>query len=204
MHRLYDFLPSGNCYKVRLLLRLLAIPFERIDVDILKGSSRTPEFLALNPNGRVPVLETPAGRRLPESNAILWYLAEGGEFLPADAFERARALGWMFFEQYSHEPYIATIRFWLTEVCKPNEYAEEIARRRPHGEAALAVMNAHLAERPFFVADRYTIADIALYAYTHVAHEGGFNLDHYPAVGAWLERVAAHPRHIPITDDCGT
>ena len=204
MHRLHDFLPSGNCYKVRLALSQLGIEFERVDVDILAGASRTPEFLDRNPNGRVPVLELPDGRHLAESNAILWYLADGTDLVPRDAFERAQVLRWMFFEQYSHEPYIATIRFWIAELREPERYAEEIARRRPQGEAALAVMDAHLCARPFFVADRYTIADIALYAYTHVAGEGGFDLATYPAVAAWLERIAAQPGHITITDRCET
>jgi glutathione S-transferase len=204
--RLYDFLPSGNCYKVRLLLKQLGVPFERIDVDILAGKSRTPAFLGKNANGRVPVLETDDGRTLAESNAILWYLAEtvpeGSRYLPTDRYERAQVLQWMFFEQYSHEPYIATIRFWITELGKEQEYRDEIAKRRVNGVAALGVMERTLAASPFFVADRYSLADIALYAYTHVAHEGRFDLQPFPAVRAWIGRVAALPGHIPITDPC--
>jgi glutathione S-transferase len=204
--RLYDFLPSGNCYKVRLLLKQLGVPFERIDVDILSGKSRTPAFLAINANGRVPVLELDDGQTLAESNAILWYLAEsvpdGSRYLPTDRYARAQVLQWMFFEQYSHEPYIATVRFWITELGKEEEYRDEIAKRRVNGLAALGVMERRLAASPFFVAGRYSLADIALYAYTHVAHEGGFDLEPFPAVRAWTARVAALPGHVPITDPC--
>jgi glutathione S-transferase len=198
MLRLYDYLESGNAYKVRLLLAQLGIPFERVELDILRGETRTPAFLAKNPNHRIPLLEWPDGRTLAESNAILFHLAEGTPFLPEDRFERARALQWMFFEQYSHEPYIAVVRFW----CHTGEAAkrpDEVAARRARGYDALAVMEDHLHHRDYFVAGRYTIADIALYAYTHVAHEGGFDLAPYPAVNAWLARVRSQPRHIPIT-----
>jgi len=202
MYRLHDFGPSGNCYKVRLALTVLEREFERVDVDILEGASRTPRFLELNPNGRVPVLELDDGRCLAESNAILWYLADGTRLLPTDPFDRAQVLRWMFFEQYSHEPYIATIRFWITELRKPVEYADEIARRRPQGEAALAVMDGHLRDRDWFVGDAMSIADIALYAYTHVAGDGGFVLDRYASVCRWLDRVASQPGYIPISDRC--
>jgi len=168
-------------------------------MDIVGGATRTPEFLALNPNGRIPLLELEDGTHLAESNAIQWYLADGTDFLPSGPIERAQVLQWMFFEQYSHEPFIATIRFWHhTGVAA--QKAREIAERRPRGVEALQVMDRHLATRDFFVADRYSIADIALYAYTHVAHEGGFDLTPCPHVCAWLDRVRAQPRHVPISE----
>ena len=191
--KLYDYLPSGNGYKVRLLLAQLGHRFTLIEKDITKGETRTPEFLVLNPNGRIPVLELDDGRHLSESDAILFYLAEGTPFLPAERFARADVLRWMFFEQYSHEPYIAVARFWTHFLGKPVD-AEKIER----GYQALDVMERHLASRRFFVGERYTIADIALYAYTHVAHEGGFDLVAYPNIRAWLSRVAAEPGHVPI------
>jgi glutathione S-transferase len=198
MLRLYDFLESGNGYKVRLLLHQLGVPFERIELDITKGATRTPEFLAKNPNGRIPTLELEDGTFLPESNAILWYLAEGTRFLPAERLARAQVLAWMFFEQYSHEPNIATLRFW-THQGWLEQRAALVPGKREAGAAALGVMEGHLAKHRFFVAERYTIADVALYAYTHVAEEGGFALAAYPAVRAWLARVAAEPGHVPIT-----
>ena len=198
MLKLYDYLESGNGYKVRLLLHQLGIPFERVELDITRGQTRTPEFLALNRNGRIPLLVTGDGTALAESNAIQFYLAEGTPLLPSGRLERAQVLQWMFFEQYSHEPYIAVVRFWVhTGVA--DERAEEVAVSRARGYDALAVMEDHLHHRDFFAAGRYTIADIALYAYTHVAHEGGFDLAPYPAVSAWLARVRSQPRHIPIT-----
>ena len=196
--RLYDFLESGNGYKVRLLLHQLDVPYERVELDITRGATRTPGFLAKNPNGRIPLLELDDGTFLAESNAIQWYLAEGTPFLPGDPLLRARVLQWMFFEQYSHEPFIATVRFWLHQGLS-EEKAAAIAERRPRGYEALGVMERHLEARDFFVGDAYSIADIALYAYTHVAHEGGFDLSGHPAVRAWLERVRGQPRHIPIT-----
>jgi glutathione S-transferase len=199
--RLHDNLSSGNGYKARLLLAQLGIPFERVEYDIDKGETRTPEFLKkVNPNGRVPVLETEDGRFLPESNAILCYLAEGTTFIPDDRFGRAQVLQWMFFEQYSHEPNVATPRFWITHNIEMTEERRlSLETKRKLGYDALGVMEGHLMSRDFFVANRYSIADIALYAYTHVAGEGGFDLEGFPAVRAWLERVAAQPRHIPIT-----
>jgi glutathione S-transferase len=197
--RLYDYLPSGNGYKVRLLLAQLAIPFELVQLDIVKGETRTPEFLAKNPNGRIPLLEVEPGKFLAESNAILFYLSEGTPFLPTDRWERAQVLQWMCFEQYSHEPNIATVRFWVHYTELTPERRAAIEQKRPLGYAALDVMERHLGERRFFVGERYTIADIALYAYTHVADEGGFDLGRYPAVRAWLDRVRAEPRHVPIT-----
>ena len=200
MLRLHDSLSSGNGFKVRLLLSQLQIPFERIEYDIDKSETRTPVFLAKNPNGRVPTLELEDGTFLPESNAILWYLAEGTPFLPEGRRERAAVLQWMFFEQYSHEPNIATVRFWIMHKVAPTPLVElSIPAKRKQGEAALGVMEKHLATRRFFVAERYTIADIALFAYTHVAGEGGFDLQPYPQVRAWLDRVAAQPGYIPIT-----
>ena len=199
MLRLYDFLESGNGYKVRLLLTQLGLPFERIELDITKGQTRTPAYLAKNPNGRIPLLELPDGRFLAESNAIIFHLAEGSRFLPADRFERALVLQWMFFEQYSHEPNIATSRFWLMHGELTDERRAGLAQKKPLGHAALAGMEGHLATHDYFVAGRYSIADIALYAYTHVAHEGGFSLGAYPAIRGWLDRIAAEPGHVPIT-----
>ncbi|MFB2835266.1 glutathione S-transferase family protein [Floridanema evergladense] len=198
MYKLYEFFASGNCYKLRLLLTQLNIPFQRIEVNILKGESRTPEFLLKNPNGRTPVLEIETGKFLAESNAILFYLSEGTDFLPTDSFEKAQVLQWLFFEQYSHEPYIATSRFWIT-TGKAEENREALNQKRAGGVAALKVMEQHLTEHQFFVGDRYTIADIALFAYTHVADEGGFDLSKFPAIQAWIKRVQAQPKHISIT-----
>ena len=199
MLRLYDYWESGNCYKIRLLLSQLGIPFERVPVDILKGETRRPDFLAMNPNHRVPLVEWPDGRRLAESNAILCFVAEGSPFLPTDAWDRAQVLQWMFFEQYSHEPYIAVARFWhFAGLIEANK--DSLPEKLERGYHALDVMERHLENNDFFVADRYSVADIALYAYTHVAHEGGFDLDGYGSVSAWLDRVADQPGHILITD----
>ena len=177
------------------------MPFRLVECDILKGETRTPEFLAMNPNGRIPLVVLPDSRRLAESNAILAYFAEGTPLVPADRFERALVWQWMFFEQYSHEPNIATVRFWLQHLGLDDVRKGQIDGKREQGYAALAVMERHLAEHGFFVGERYSIADIALYAYTHVAHEGGFDLSPYPAVRAWLDRVAAQPGHIRIDDE---
>ncbi len=199
MFKLYDFLPSGNCYKVRLLLTQIGIPFERIDVDILKGETRTAEFISKNTNGRVPVLEIDSGQFLAESNAILFYLSADTDFFPNDHFEQSQVLQWLFFEQYSHEPFIATSRYWISILGKAEEYREALNQKREPGYAALAVMEKHLTHHNFFVAERYTIADIGLFAYTHVADEGGFDLSQFPAIQAWIKRVQAQPRHISIT-----
>jgi glutathione S-transferase len=210
MLRLHDSASSGNAYKVRLLLTQLGLPFERIEYDIDQGATRTPAFLATkNANGRVPVLELEDGRCLPESNAILWYLAEGTRFVSgaadagADAdqrWQRAQVLQWMCFEQYSHEPYIATLRHWITHRLEMTPEREAAAPgKRTGGVAALAVMEGHLRARRFFVGESYSIADIALYAYTHVAGEAGFDLAPFPSVRAWIARVAAEPGHIAIT-----
>jgi glutathione S-transferase len=198
MLKLYDYLESGNGYKARLLLHQLGVEYERIELDITRGATRTPEFLRLNRNGRIPLLVLEDGTCLAESNAIQFYLAEGTPLLPADRLGRAQVLQWMFFEQYSHEPYIAVVRFWM-HTGQVAKHRRELEERRRRGYEALDVMEEHLSRNRFFVADTYTIADIALYAYTHVADEGGFDLAEYPAVRAWLERVRAQPRHIPIT-----
>ena len=197
MH-LFDNLDSGNGYKVRLLLAQLGRPYEWTNLDLDAGATRTPEFLKRNPNGRIPTLELDDGTHLAESNAILYYLAEGTPLLPLDRLGRAQVLQWMFFEQYSHEPFVATPRFIVKHLPAGHARYAELPDRLAKGRAALAVMETHLAERSFFVAERYTIGDIALYAYTHVAHEGDFDLSGYPAIRAWLERVAAQPGHIAI------
>ena len=198
--RLYDFLPSGNGYKIRLLLTQLGVPFERIDINILEGESRTSEFLDKSPNGKIPVLEIEPNKYLAESNAILIHLAEGTEFLPYDRFLRAQVFQWLFFEQYSHEPFVATSRFWISILKKQKEYQEELKSKQQKGYAALQVMENHLNSRSFFVGERYTIADIALFAYTHIADEGGFSLSQFPSIRSWLELVKAQPRYIPITE----
>ena len=198
---LHDTLSAGNSYKVRLLLAQLGIPFERIEYDIDTGETRTSQFLAtVNPNGRVPVLELEDGAMLPESNAILFYLAHGTPFLPEGRLERAQVVRWMFFEQYSHEPNVATLRFWSTHHVEMTEERRlSLETKRKLGYEALGVMEGYLESNDFFVADHYSIADIALYAYTHVADEGGFELESFPAVHTWLERVASQPGHVPIT-----
>jgi glutathione S-transferase len=196
---LYDYLDSGNGYKIRLLLAQLGRPYRWRELDIMQGGSRTPEFLRKNPNGRIPTLELDDGSCLAESDAILWYLAEESPYLPNEALARAQVLQWMFFEQYSHEPYVATPRFILKHLPADSPRQAELPKRLEQGRAALAVMEQHLAARQFFVAERYGIADIALYAYTHVAHEAHLDLAPYPSVRAWLARVASQPRHIPIT-----
>jgi len=196
--RLYDYLPSGNGYKLRLLLSQLGIPFELVEMDITKGETRTPEFLRKNPNGRIPLVELENGEYLAESGAALFYFAEGSRFLPDDRWQRAQTLQWMFFEQYSHEPYIAVARAWLHLFGLDDERRRQLPQKQKLGYDALGVMESHLATRTFFVADRYTIADIALYAYTHVASEGGFDLGRHPAVQAWLQRVREQPGHVTI------
>ncbi len=198
MH-LFDCLDSGNGYKVRLLFAQLGQRYDWTEVDIDAGKTRTPEFLKRNPNGRIPTLELDHGTNLAESNAILWYLAEGTPFVPADRLGRAQVLQWMFFEQYSHEPYVATPRFIVKHFPADHPRRAELPDRLARGRAALAVMETHLEGRQFFVGKRYSIADIALYAYTHVAHEGGHDLAPYPGVNAWLKRVAAQRRYVPLT-----
>jgi len=199
MIRLYDNLVSGNCYKIRLLLTQLCIPFERVEKDTRVSETRTPEFLAINRNGRVPVVRLDNGEHLAESNAIIFYFAEGTPFLPDDRWMRAQVLQWLFFEQYSHEPYVAVARAWLHYYGMDDERRRQLPQKQKLGYDALAVMDHTLAERDFFVGGRYTIADIALYAYTHVADEGGFDLGRFPAIRSWLERVKSQPLYIPIT-----
>jgi glutathione S-transferase len=194
---LYDSPVSGNCYKVRLLLAHLGLPYERRAMDVVDRSDRAEVLGGLNPALRVPTIVLDDGRPLAESNAILAYFADGTGYLPEDRYERARVLQWLFFEQYSHEPHIAVVRFWVGFAADPPP-AHIIEEKRAGGYAALAAMERHLGDREFLVADRFTIADIALYAYTHVAGEGGFEMGGYPAIGAWLERVAAIPGHVPI------
>jgi glutathione S-transferase len=196
---LYDSGESGNCYKVRLLFAQLGIEYDRRELSVFDRSNRPEVLGGMNPALRVPTLVLDDGRTLGESNAINWYFADGTPFLPDDRFERAQVLQWQFFEQYDHEPNIAVARFWTLASIDPGE--EQLAAKRAGGEKALGAMERHLADgRSWLVGDRYTIADIALYAYTHVAPEGGFSLQPYPAVRAWLERVAAQPGHVLITD----
>jgi glutathione S-transferase len=196
---LYDSPVSGNCYKVRLLLAHLGIPYERQTMDVIDRSNRPGVLGGLNPSLRVPTIVLDDGRPLAESNAILWYFGEGTRFVPDDAYGRAQTLQWMFFEQYDHEPAIAVARFWLAYSGKPREeFEERLAGWTTAGHRALAAMEGHLDGRRFLVGDGLTLADISLYAYTHVAHEGGFELEGYPAVRGWLERVASEPGHVPI------
>lgn len=197
MLRLHDNLTSGNGYKARLLLAQLGMPYQRIEYDIDRRETRTPEFLQKNPNGRIPVLELEDGTFLAESNAILWYLAEGTRFLPEDRRQRAEILQWMFFEQYSHEPCIAVARAILRYSPADSPRRAELPRLQERGRKALGVMQQHLAREAFF-AGAYSIADIALYAYTHCAADGGFDLADWPAVVDWLARVRSVPGHVPL------
>jgi glutathione S-transferase len=199
MPKLYDYLDSGNGYKIRLLFALLQQPYSWQELDITKGATRTPQFLAKNANGRIPTLELDDGTHLAESDAILWYLAENTPFIPADRLGRGQVLQWMFFEQYSHEPYVATPRFIVRHTPADSPRRAELPDRLARGRDALSVMESHLKTRSYFVGERYSIADIALYAYTHVAPEAGLDLAAYPNVLAWIGRVSAHPRHISIT-----
>ena len=196
---LYNSQVSGNCYKGRLLFAHLGLDYERREVSVVDRSDRAELLGDLNPGLRVPTLVLDDGRPLAESDAILCYFAEGTQYLPDDRYERAQVLQWLFFEQYSHEPNLAVVRFWVAFAETPPPEAE-IEARRGAGYAALSAMERHLSSRTFFVGERYTVADIALYAYTHVAHEGGFDLARYPAVQAWLARVAARPGHVAMSD----
>ena len=195
---------SGNCYKVRLTAAHLGLPLEFRSYDVMKGETRTPEFLAnVSANGRIPVLQD-GDKFLPESNAACFYLAEGSSLVPASRFERADMLRWMFWEQYNHEPNVATLRFWMAFIGEDrlNELQRQLLPgKREAGEAALVLMDRHLKDRNWFVGNAVSLADIALYAYTHVAGDGGFELTDYPAVGAWMERLAAHPRHVQMNTD---
>ena len=198
---LHEYSASGNCYKVRLTAAHVGVPLERREYDILKGETRTPEFLAnVNGNGRIPVLQI-RDRFIPESNAACFYLADGSPLIPSDRFDRADMLRWMFFEQYNHEPNIATVRFWLAFVgleALSGMQREQIGVKRKAGNDALKLMDDHLREREWFVGDSITLADICLFAYTHVADEGGFDLDLYPGVIAWMERIMLHPKHVDM------
>ncbi len=198
MYRVYGDIQSGNCYKIKLLMNHLDIEHEWQHVDILAGATRTQEFMAKNPNGKIPLLEFDDGRCLSESNAILNFLATDTALLPDNAWLRAKVLQWQFFEQYSHEPYIATARFIAKYLGLPDNRRVEYEAKQAGGIRALEVMETRLAERAFLVGQAMTIADITLYAYTHVAHEGGFSLDAFPGVRAWLDRLAGHPKHITM------
>jgi glutathione S-transferase len=199
MLKLYEYASSGNCYKIRLLLNQLGIVYQRIPIDILQGESRTVEFLKLNPLGKTPVLEIQPGQYLTESNAIIYYLADGTEFLPIDRWERAQVMQWLFFEQYSHEPNIATVRFWISIANLAQQNQEAIVQKQALGYAALQVMEQHLEQHDYFVGNRYSIADIALYAYTHVAEEGNFDLSKFPAILAWFDRIVGQSNYLTIS-----
>ena len=189
---------SGNCYKIQLLCSQLDIPYDWQEMDILAGDTRTPEFLAMNANGKVPLLALPDGRYLPESNAIIAYLAEGSELAGSDRFSRAQVMRWMFFEQYSHEPNIATSRFIIKYLGSPPDRQAALEEKRVAGYKALDVMEKQLGDEAFIAGPNYSIADIALYAYTHVADDGGFDLKDYPEVRAWLGRVEATSAYVPM------
>lgn len=198
MMTLYEMPLSGNCYKVRLCLQQLGLPYQRVPVDLAAGEQYSVMFKQMNLNSKVPVLQIDDNTYLPESNAILWYLAEGSPLLPASRLAHARVLQWLFFEQYSHEPYIATVRYWLRFSGEPARYRADIERCRPRGYKALDVMERHLQKHLYFVENQYSIADIALYAYTHTAHEGEYDVQRYPAIQAWLTRVATTPNFVTI------
>lgn len=202
MFTLYSMQRSGNCYKVRLALSQLAIAHRLVEIDILKGETRTPEFLARNPSGHVPLLEAEPGCFLSESGAILWYVAGGTHLVPDDRFARGEMLQWMFFEQHSLEPYLGAAHFWLVLIKGGRDLQKHALEEwMERGYQALRVMERHLQTHDFFAAGRYTIADIVLYAYTHVANECGYDLTGFPAVRAWLKRVAEQPRHIRMDWD---
>ncbi|WP_428310912.1 glutathione S-transferase family protein [Hydrocarboniphaga sp.] len=193
MIRLYGMTGSGNCWKPAVAMKMLGIAFDWTEIDSVGGETRRAPFLALNPNGRVPLLQLADGRLLAESNAMLCYLAEGTPLLPPPGYERAKVLEWMFFEQYSHEPYVATVRFWIHYLGKREEWRDKIAEARVKGYAALAVMETALGKTAFLAGETFSIADIALYAYTHVADQGDFDLTPYPAIRSWLARCEAQP-----------
>ena len=199
-YKVYGDIQSGNCYKIKLLIAFLGIEHAWHPVDILANETQTPEFLAINPNGKIPVLELDDGRHLTESNAILNYLAEGTEFAPEERFTRAQVLQWQFFEQYSHEPFIATARYINKYLGLPKERLEEYKAKQEGGHKALAIMEDQLAKREYLVGDAPTIADISLYAYTHVAHEGGFDLIRYANIRRWLARIEAISGYVSMAD----
>ena len=198
MLKVYGDYRSGNCYKVKLMLHLLGREYQWLPIDILKGETQTAEFLAKNPNGKIPVLELEDGTFLWESNAILNFLADGSEFIPNEPRLRTQMLQWQFFEQYSHEPYVAVARFIQLYQGMPEARREEYEVCHVRGHKAFRVMEQQLQRTPYLVGEQYTLADIALYAYTHVAHEGSFDLSGYPAINAWLARIASHPRHVTM------
>lgn len=198
MYKVFGMSASGNCYKVKLLLEQLQMQYQWEEIDILNGASRTPDFLGINPHGQVPTLVIRPGQYLPESNAILCYLADDTPFWPSDRFARADTLRWMFFEQYSHEPFIAVARFICKFLAVDHPRRAELTRLHERGYQALAVMEQQLARRSFFVNDAYSIADIALFAYTHVAADAGFDLERFPAINAWIGRVKAQPRFVTL------
>ncbi len=191
--KIYGDSKSGNCYKIQLLCAEMGIEYDWEEVDILAGDTHTPQFLAMNANGKIPLLVLPDGRYLTESNAILFYLADGSEFFAGDAYSRAEILQWMFFEQYSHEPNIATSRFIIKYLGNPPDRLASLEEKKAGGYKALGIMEQQLQRHPFVTGDNYNIADIALFAYTHVADEGGFSLEDYPAIRAWIERIAGRP-----------
>jgi glutathione S-transferase len=194
--KVYGDLQSGNCYKIKLALSLLDITHEWIHVDILAGETQTAEFLSMNPNGKIPILELSNGRYLSESNAILNFLANGTELLPEDPFDRAKVLQWQFFEQYSHEPYIAVARFIAKYLGLPDDRKADYESKQLGGHKALSVMEKQLAKTSYLVGEQLTIADISLYGYTHVAHEGGFDIASYPAIQAWLSKISSHEKYV--------
>lgn len=193
--KIYGDIRSGNCYKIKLLCALLGMEHQWINVDILAGDTTNSDFLRKNPNGKIPLLELEDGRCLSESNAILNYLAAGSDLLPGDPFELAKVQQWQFFEQYSHEPYIAVARFIARYLGLPDDRRKEYEAKQAGGHKALAVMEQQLTTTPYLTGNKLTTADISLYGYTHVADEGGFDLNLYPAVTAWLEKIAAHPNY---------
>ena len=198
--RVYGMSSSGNCHKVRMVLEALKLPYEWTETDTVRGDTRTARFLAMNPNGKAPLLEIEPGNYLPESNAIIFYLADGTALLPNDRLSRARVLQWLFFEQSSHEPYIAVARFLRKFHPDPASQRTLADSKMNGGYRALEVMEGALEDSSFFVGGRYSIADIALYAYTHVAHDGGFDLERFPAVRAWLARVQAQPGYVGMPE----
>jgi len=201
MYTLYATIGSGNCYKVQLLMHQLSMPFRVVSIDVLKGETQSPEYLAINPNGKVPYLVLPDGQGLGESNAMLLHLAEGSHLMPRDAAERMRVNEWLFWEQSSHEPYISPARFWIAIMPEGRaDKADQIAMWHERGAKSLALLDNHLSDNDFLVGNRYTVADIGLYGYTHVAGEGEFDMTLYPAVCAWIERVQACERHVAMME----
>ncbi|NIV17212.1 MAG: glutathione S-transferase family protein [Woeseiaceae bacterium] len=198
--KVYGDARSGNCYKIQLLCAEMGIEYDWEEVDILAGDTHTPQFLEMNPNGKIPTLALPDGRFLSESNAILFYLADGSEFFAGDSYARAQILQWMNFEQYSHEPNIATSRFIIKYLGNPPDRQRILEEKRTAGYKALDVMERQLERWPFITGDKYTIADIALYAYTHVADQGGFDLGDYPGVRAWMDRITQRPKYVPMAE----